>query len=188
MQNKDKGDGIEDSPLDMLLVILLDGASKEVVMPSLKPLLRKSVEVYVDDIVVKSPNPTQHALDLTNVFNAIPKYNLRLNPKKCTFRVDGGKFLGFMLTRRGIKANLEKCQTIIDMRSPNNVKEVQRLVGRLTTIARFLPKLADKTKPMVKLLKKSAMFEWNKTCQNNFDQLKQLLATPPILNKLHLEL
>ena len=71
------------------------------------------------------------------------------------------------------------------MSSPNNVKEVQRLVGRLTTIARFLPKLVDKTKPMVNLLKKSTKFEWNETCQTNFDQLKLLLATPLILNKPH---
>jgi len=148
-----------------------------------KPLLRNNVEVYVDDIVVKSPNPTQHALDLTKVFNATRKYNLRLNPEKCTFSVDGGKFLGFMLTRRDIEANPEKCQAIIDMRSPNNVKEVQRLVRRLTVIARFLPKLADKTKPMINLLKKSTKFEWNETCQQNFDQLKQILATPPIMNK-----
>jgi len=130
--------------------------------------------------VVKSPNPTQHALDLAEVFNAIWRYNLRLNPEKCTFGVDRGKFLGFMLTRRGIKAN--RCQAIISMRSPTNVKEVQRLVGRLTTITRFLLKLADKTKPMINLLKKSAKFE-NATCQENFDQLKLLLATPPILNK-----
>jgi len=67
--------------------------------------------------------------------------------------------LGFMLTQRSIEANPKKCKAIIDMCNPNNVKEVQRLVGRLTTIAHFLSKLADKTKPMVNLLKKSAKFE-----------------------------
>ena len=91
--------------------------------------------------------------------------------------------MGFMLTQRSIEANPKKCKAIIDMCNPNNVKEVQRLVGRLTAIARFLSKLADKTKPMVNLLKKSAKFERNETCQQNFDQVKQLLATPPILNK-----
>ena len=148
-----------------------------------KPLLGNNVEVYVDDIVVQSPNPIQHALDLTEVFKATRGYNLRLNPEKCTFGVDGGKFLGYMLTRRGIEANPEKCQAIISMRSPANVKEVQRLVGRLTAISRFLPKLAEKTKPMINLLKKSSKFEWSVACQENFDQLKLLLATPPILNK-----
>ena len=117
-----------------------------------RPLLGRTVEVYVDDIIVKSPNPKQHSTDLAEVFKALRTYNIRLNPEKCTFGVDGGKFLGFMLTQRGIEANPEKCQAIIDMRSPTNVKEVQRLVGRLTAISRFLPKLADQTKPMIKLL------------------------------------
>ena len=143
-----------------------------------KPLLGNIVEVYVGDIVVKSPNPTQHALDLVEVFDAIQRYNLRLNPEKCTFGVDEGKFLGFMLTRSGIEANPEKCQAIISMRSPTNVKEVQRLIGRLIAIARFLPKLADKTKPMINLLKKSSKFEWSATCQENFDQLKPLQPPP----------
>ena len=93
-----------------------------------------------------------------------------------------------MLTQRGIEANPEKCQTIIDMRSPKNVKEVQRLVGRLTAISRFLPKLADKTKPMIQLLKKSTKFTWDDTCEQNFNTLKQLLTTPPILTKPDLSL
>jgi len=152
------------------------------------PLLGRTVEVYVDDIIVKSPNPKQHSADLAEVFKALRTYNIRLNPEKYTFGVDNGKFLGFMLTQRGIEANPEKCQAIIDMRSPTNVKEVQRLVGRLTAISRFLPKLADKTKPMIKLLKKSAKFVWDETCEQNFNTLKQLLTTPPILTKPHLNL
>jgi len=138
-----------------------------------QPLLGRTVEVYVDDIIVKSPNPKQHSADLAEVFQALRTYNIKLNPEKCTFGVDGGKFLGFMLTQRGIETNPEKCQAIIDMRSPTNVKEVQRLVGRLTTISRFLPKFADKTKPMIKLLKKSAKFVWDETCEQNFNTLKQ---------------
>ena len=74
------------------------------------------------------------------------------------------------------------------MRSPTNVKEVQRLVGRLTAISRFLPKLAYKTKPMIKLLKKSTKFVWDETCEQNFDNLKQLLTTPLVLTKPDLNL
>ena len=88
-----------------------------------------------------------------------------------------------MLTQCEIEANPEKCQTNINMRSPTNIKEMQHLVGRLTSISRFLPKLAEKTRPMVKLLKKSAKLTWDDTCQQNFDELKQLLTNPPILNK-----
>ena len=143
-----------------------------------QPLLGKSVEVYVDDIIVKRPNARQHSADLAEVFEALRTYNIRLNPEKCTFGVDGGKFLGLMLIQWGIEANPEKCQTIIDMRSPVNIKKVQRLVGRLTAISCFLPKLAGKTKLMIQLLKKSTKFAWDDTCEQNFNTLKQLLTTP----------
>jgi len=66
---------------------------------------------------------------------------MRLNPEKCVFGVPIGKFLGFMLTARGIEANPDKCTAIAEMRSPKNLKEIQRLVGHLMSLARFLPKL-----------------------------------------------
>ena len=93
-------------------------------------LMRQCVEVYVDDMVVKSPSHHQHAEDLSVVFSALRQYNIRLNPDKCVFGVDQGKFLSFMLTQRSIEANPEKCKAIIEMRSPVTIKEVQRLTGR----------------------------------------------------------
>jgi len=74
-------------------------------------LMGKCVEVYVDDMIVKSPSHLQHAQDLSTVFSALRQYNLRLNPEKCVFSVDRGKFLGFMLTQCGIEANPEKWAT-----------------------------------------------------------------------------
>ena len=112
-------------------------------------LMGQYVEVYVDDMVVKSPSHHQHAQDLSAVFFALRQYNLRLNPDKCVFGVDRGKFLRFMLTERGIEANPKKCNAIIEMRSPTNVKEVQRRIGCLTTISRFLPKLAEQTQLII---------------------------------------
>jgi len=85
----------------------------------------KCVEVYVDDMIVKSLSHQQHAQDLSTIFSLLRQYNLRLNPEKCVFGVDRGKFLGFMLTQRSIEANLEKCNAILEMRSPSSVKEVQ---------------------------------------------------------------
>jgi len=146
-------------------------------------LMGKCVEVYVDDMVVKSPSHHQHAQDLSAVFSALRQYNLRLNPDKCVFGVDRGKFLGFMLTQRGIEANPEKCKAIIEMRSPTNIKEVQRLIGRLTAISRFLPKLAEQTQPIIQLLKKSARFTWTDDCEQIFQKLKTTLSSPPILYK-----
>jgi len=118
-------------------------------------LMGQCVEVYVEDMIVKSPSHHQHAEDLSTVFSTLRQFNLRLNPDKCVFGVDRGKFLGFMLTQRDIEANPEKCKAIIEMRSPATIKEVQRLIGRFTAISCFLPKLAEQTQPIVQLLKKS---------------------------------
>jgi len=109
--------------------------------------------------------------------------NLRLNPDKCVFGVDRGKFLGFVLTQRGIEANPEKCKAIIEIRSPTTIKEVQRLIGRLTAISRFLPKLVEQTQPIVQLLKNSTWFMWTDDCEQIFQKLKTTLTSPPILHK-----
>ena len=90
-----------------------------------KGMIGRSVEVYVDDIVVKSDSCGQHIKDLQEVFDALRRVNMRLNPEKCAFGVEGGKFLGFMLTHRGIEANPDKWKAITEMRSPKNLKEIQ---------------------------------------------------------------
>ena len=89
-----------------------------------------------------------------------------------------------MLTHRGIEANPEKCNAIIEMRSSTSVKEVQRLKGRLTAISRFLPKLAEQTQSIIQLLKKSTKFTWNDDCEEIFHKLKSTLTSPPIIHKL----
>ncbi|XP_020205839.1 uncharacterized protein LOC109791001 [Cajanus cajan] len=121
--------------------------------------------------------------DLLEVFHQLRKCDMRLNPEKCVFGVSGGKFLDFMLSARGIEANPEKCQAVISMRSPQNLKEVQKLAGRLIALSRFLPCLAEIAKPIVGLLKKVKKFEWSVGCEEAFQALKQRLGSPPILSK-----
>nr|KYP49066.1 Transposon Ty3-I Gag-Pol polyprotein [Cajanus cajan]KYP49091.1 Transposon Ty3-I Gag-Pol polyprotein [Cajanus cajan]KYP49095.1 Transposon Ty3-I Gag-Pol polyprotein [Cajanus cajan] len=91
--------------------------------------IEKNIEVYVDDMVVKSADIPSHVADLAEAFNALRRHQMRLNPDKCVFGISEGKFLGFMLSSRGIEANPDKCQTIIDMKSPSNLKEVQKIAG-----------------------------------------------------------
>jgi len=91
----------------------------------LAPMLGRNVQVYVDDMVVTSQEKGQHVSDLEELFATITKYRLKLNPEKCVFGVEAGKFLGFLLTERGIEANPDKCAAILAMRSPTSVKEVQ---------------------------------------------------------------
>jgi len=88
-----------------------------------------------------------------------------------------------MLTQRDIEANPEKCNAIIEMRSPTSVKEVQRLIGHLTAISRFLPKLAEQTQSIIQLLKKFAKFTWNDDCEQVFQKLKTTLTSLPIFHK-----
>jgi len=145
--------------------------------------IEKTMEVYVNDIIVKSDSVEQHAKDLAKVFQQIRKYDMRLNPEKCVFGVEGGKFLGFMLTSQGIEANPDKCRALETMRSLDNLKEVQRLVGRLTSLSRFIPRLADKIRPILKLMKKAKKFAWNESCEEAFRTVKRALAQPPILSK-----
>jgi len=146
-----------------------------------KGLIGRNVEVYVDDVVVKSESREKHFEDLQEVFSALRIVGMRLNPEKCVFGVEGGKFLGFMLTHRGIEANPDKCQAIIKMQNPRTVKEVQRLIGRVTALSRFMPKMAERMKPIINLLKKTARFQWDDNYEDVFKELKNFLASPPVI-------
>ena len=87
------------------------------------------MEVYVDDMLVKSQDEEIHLDNLQETFDTLWQYNMKLNPNKCAFGVPSGKFLGFMVSHRGIEANPNKIQAILDMKPLQNVKEVQSLIG-----------------------------------------------------------
>ena len=89
--------------------------------------IRRNVEVYVDNMLVKSKDEANHLDDLKETFSTLCKYNMKLNPAKCIFVVASGKFLGFMVSQQGIKANPDKVEAIIEVKSPKIVKEVQSL-------------------------------------------------------------
>nr|KYP60222.1 Transposon Ty3-I Gag-Pol polyprotein [Cajanus cajan] len=148
----------------------------------------RNMEVYVDDMVVKTTSATDHAADLVEVFAQIRKHNMRLNLEKCVFGVQGGKFLGFMISSREIEANPEKCKAIIQMQSPQTVKELQRLAGRLVSLSRFIPRLALKAGPIFTLLKKPKDFQWTDQCEEAFQSFKTFLTTPPSQTNLLLYL
>ena len=126
------------------------------------------MEAYVDDMVVKSRREEAHVEDLKELFNALDKYKLKLNPEKYVFRVKAGKFLGFMLTQRGIEMNLDKYMAIMNMRNPSSVKEVQQLTGRITSLSQFIPKEGDKAYPYLQCLKGNNHFQWTNECEKTF--------------------
>ena len=94
-----------------------------------KPQLGRNIEVYIDDMVVKSKVVSEHVEDLMNIFGILRKYKLRLNAIKCSFGVGSGRFLGYMVTHRGIEVNLDQIKAINDLQAPRNPKEVQKLTG-----------------------------------------------------------
>ncbi|GKV07083.1 hypothetical protein SLEP1_g18889 [Rubroshorea leprosula] len=98
----------------------------------------KNLEVYVDDIVVKSQKAENHLADLDETFNNLRKNRMQLNPAKCIFGVESGKFLGFMVSRRGIEVNPEKIRAIAEMEPPKSVKDIQRLTGRVAALHQFI--------------------------------------------------
>ena len=113
----------------------------------------------------------------------IARYKLKLNPEKCVFSVEAGKFLGFLLSERGIEANPEKCAAILAMRSPATVKEVQQLTGRMAALSRFVSASGVKGHPYFQCLKRNNRFFWTKECEEAFIKLKEYLASPPVLCK-----
>ena len=114
-------------------------------------------------MLVKSRRKEDHLDNLRETFDTFRSYNMKLNLGKCAFRVTVGKFLGFMVSQRGIEANSDKIRAIIEMAPPRNVKEVQSLNGKVAALNRFMSRATDKCLPFFHTLKKS--FEWMVECQ-----------------------
>ena len=105
---------------------------------------------------------------------------MKLNSSKCAFGVMAGKFLGFMVSHRGIEVNLEKVRAIMELSPLKTVKEVQSLNGKIAALNRLVSKVMDKCLPFLCNLKKS--FEWTNECQQAFENLKLYLSSPPLLS------
>ena len=148
-----------------------------------KEQIGRTMEVYDDEMLVKSKVASDHIAHLPDMFKILKKYCMKLNPLKYTFGVASGKFLGFMVNKRGIDANPEKIQALLDMQSPSKTKEVQILIGRVATLNRFISKATNKCLPFFESLKGSKRFLWNEKCEQAFKALKEYLDKPPLLSK-----
>ena len=145
-------------------------------------MVHKEVEVYVDDMIVKSKRREGHLGALRKLFERLRKYRMRLNLQKCTFRVTTGKLLGFLITQRGIDVDPTKIKAIIEMSLPRNEKEVWGFLGRVQFICRFISKFTMTCDPLFKLLRKGEKFEWDSQCQEAFNKIKAYLQNPPVLS------
>ena len=141
-----------------------------------------SIEVYIDDMLVKSTTAELHIAHMSEAFQILREYNMKLNPAKYAFGVSAEKFLGFIVNNRGIEANPDKIKVVLDMPPPSNIKEVQHLTGRIAALSRFVSKASDKCQPFFQVLKKA--FQWDTHCKEAFSALKTYLSSPPILVSL----
>jgi len=142
--------------------------------------IEKNMEVYVDDMLIMSKKVESHLDDLEETFETLRWYKMRLNPTKCAFGVSLGKFLSFMVSQRGIGANPKKVKAIMEITSPRNVKEVQKLMGRVTALNRFVSGVTDKCLPFFKTLKQA--FAWTNDCETMFQDMKRYLSNLPLLS------
>ena len=144
-------------------------------------MMHRDVEVYVDDMIVKSQGGADHLAALQRFFERIRQFRLRLNPKKCSFGVTSGKLLGHIVSERGIEVDPEKTKAILDMPAPRTEKEIRGFLGRLQYISRFIARLTDICEPIFCLLRKNQPTVWNDDCQCAFEKIKECLLSPPVL-------
>jgi hypothetical protein len=142
----------------------------------------RNVLTYVDDIIVKSTKQQNHIADLQETFANFRQAGLKLNPEKCVFGVKKGKFLGCLVSTKGIEAN--KIEAILWMEPPSTKKGAQRLTGRLASLNRFISRSVERNLPFFEVLKSAEVFQWGSAQQKAFEELKQYLIdlttlTPP---------
>lgn len=142
-----------------------------------KEQLGKTMEAYIDDMVVKSKYRVDHIKHLAECFEVLRQYKMKLNPAKCVFGVSSGQFLGYIVSRRGIEPNPEKVEAILNMAEPETKKEIQVLTGRVAALSRFISRMTDRCKPFfLALTSKSANF-WGPKQSEAFSSLKKYLSS-----------
>ena len=137
-------------------------------------LLGKNIEIYIDDMVVKSKMVSEHLGDLQVVFVILRSYKLRLNASKCSFSVGSGKFLGYMVTHQGIEVNPDQITSINNMRTPRNPKEVQKLTGMAAALNRFISRSADRCRPFFLLINKWKTLNGQRSVPRPFSNSKTI--------------
>jgi hypothetical protein len=140
-----------------------------------------TVEAYVDDIVVKTRKVDDLVSDLRVAFDCLRANRVKLNPEKCVFGVSRGMLLGYIVSQRGIEPNPKKVTTLERMGLIRDLKGVQKVLGCLAALSRFISRLGEKGLPLYRLLKKHERFSWTVKAQEALDNLKATLARAPIL-------
>ena len=131
-------------------------------------------------MLVKSLREADHLDDLRETFDTLRSYNMKLNPNKCAFEVTVGKFLGFMVSQKGIEVNSKKIRAIMELESPRTIKEVQSLNGKIAALNKFVSRATNRCLPFFCTLRR--LFEWTDECQTTFDNLKTYISSSLLLS------
>ena len=126
----------------------------------LQSQIGRNVHVYVEDIVIKTKERCTLLVYIEETFTNLRRYQMKLNPAKCTFGLPAGRLLGYLVSARGIEANPDKIAAIQALEPPAGLRDVQRFTGCLASLSRFLSRLWVKAQPLYQLLKKSEKFVW----------------------------
>jgi hypothetical protein len=145
-------------------------------------LIGKTVEVYIDDMLIKSKKKMNHIEDLREVLEILRSTKMRLNATKCLFGVSSGKFLGHMVSYNGVEANPDQISALLNLQPPRDAKQVQRLTGMIAALGRFISRSADRCRPFFQLLGKKRKFLWDQECSDAFEGIKAYLSSPPCLS------
>lgn len=140
-----------------------------------------NAEASMDDILIFARDKAELKKATAEVIDRIAKAGLTLNKEKCEFEVTTIKFLGHVLSAKGVAIDPEKVEAISKLRVPDNKTELQRLLGMVTYLAKFIPNLSQITQPMRKLLEKDAEFVWTPQQATAFEEIKRSLSSTPVL-------
>jgi hypothetical protein len=146
-------------------------------------LIGKIVEIYIDDVVIKSLDHESHLDNVRKTLECTRKHGLKMNPNKCAFGVSAGEFLGFLVHEGGIGVGKKSMKAIDEVVPPTSLKELQSLLGKISFVRRFISSLSQKVLSFSPLLriKKDQKFVWGDEQQKAFNEINEYMKEPPVL-------
>jgi hypothetical protein len=144
-------------------------------------LISKLVEIYIDDVMVKSASIEGHLGDLRQVLERTRRFELRMNPKKYAFSVSAGQFLDFLVHERGIKIGLKSQEAMRTIVPPTMKRELQQLIGKINFVRRFISNLSGRIEPFMELvkIKTNDEFRWGQSSKGHLKRSKSICQNHP---------